>query len=601
MSWNRARLLATLDELRTFGDDNTLIECKRAEKGMPKKLGETLCAFANMPNGGTVLLGVDEHAGFRVTGIQDPAQMQKAVVSHCRKTVNPAPQLEFTEIVVAGSVVLAVEVASLLPSFKPATYNGKPYLRQADGDYRMNANDIRLLQISGLLESERKSFDMERYEAIGREQLDGELVASLLATARSASNRFGRVSDDEQLLQLMNVIDSSGNVRRGGLYALGYFPQTTEPSLSATAAVRLARTDSRARTSNLEHFDGPLPNLIDDVMEWIRKNTDSVQRYTAAGHMENHSEFPMTAIREFVANAFVHRDLGPSVDSGKKIEIRVTDTHLIIQSPGGLHGLSIDQLTSKELAKSAVNQHLYGLARYLETRDGQRLIEGEGGGIREALVAMQEAELRPPEFIDTGTQFKVLLRRGSRFNAEELDWLRENSAGLGGESYLKSPQKDLLVGLRRLESYSRARLCKEYEPLARSDVNKQIDALISAGLIEEIDHQLLLSGTAAAPLVHSEPRLDESVELRTSLREVLREDLASHASVDATQLAELGKNVPTVYAALNGDVGYSVKQLQLETNLSANQIRYALAPLLEQGLVTMEGGQGTRSTTYRQA
>ena len=159
---------------------------------------------------------------------------------------------------------------------------------------------------------------MERYEAIGREQLDGELVASLLATARSASNRFGRVSDDEQLLQLMNVIDSSGNVRRGGLYALGYFPQTTEPSLSATAAVRLARTDSRGRTSNLEHFDGPLPNLIDDVMEWIRKNTDSVQRYTAAGHMENHSEFPMTAIREFVANAFVHRDLGPRWIAAKK-------------------------------------------------------------------------------------------------------------------------------------------------------------------------------------------------------------------------------------------------------------------------------------------
>lgn len=62
-------------ELRVFGDDTTFVECKTAGRGVPDDIGETLCAFANMPQPGAIILGVSERKGFEVTGVEDPAQM----------------------------------------------------------------------------------------------------------------------------------------------------------------------------------------------------------------------------------------------------------------------------------------------------------------------------------------------------------------------------------------------------------------------------------------------------------------------------------------------------------------------------------------------
>lgn len=177
MPWNPNTLQATLDELRSFGDDTTLIECKRAAGGMPESIGESLSAFANMPDGGTILLGIDQHSGFQVVGVDNPAQMRKKVADFCRQTVNPAPQLEFTDISTEHGVVVAVDVSPLLPTFKPALYHGKPYLRQADGDYVMNGNDLRLIEISALHQSERTDFDLKIYEGAGNQQLDQAFVS----------------------------------------------------------------------------------------------------------------------------------------------------------------------------------------------------------------------------------------------------------------------------------------------------------------------------------------------------------------------------------------------------------------------------------------
>ena len=73
MSWNAERLAEMIRELRAFGDDTTLVECKTAAGGVPENISETLCAFANMPQAGAIILGVSERKGFEVTGIENPA------------------------------------------------------------------------------------------------------------------------------------------------------------------------------------------------------------------------------------------------------------------------------------------------------------------------------------------------------------------------------------------------------------------------------------------------------------------------------------------------------------------------------------------------
>jgi len=570
MTWTEGQLRETLSQLRAFGDDTTLVECKTAGGGVPKNIGETLCAFANMPQSGAILLGVSERRGFEVTGVDDPAQMEKKVTSVNRAAVKPAPQLEFTHLSLEGKNVVVVEVTPLLPSEKPANYDGKPYLRQADGDYVMNSNDLKMLELSALAERQQAHFDFESVPGTDADVLDGEVLTGYLKAVRGSRSRISKIDDDAQLLQVTNVTNSEGNVRFGGLYALGFLPQSVEPALGATAAVRLSRGEGVGRNRNLTEIEGPLPVMLTEAMEWIQQNSDTVSRYTNSGHLVDEPEFPPSAIREVLANALVHRDLGPSVDVGKKVEIRITERMLIVVSPGGLRGLSVSQLESPVLTKSPVNKRLYEIARYLRTEDGERVIEGEGGGIQEILAATREARLPKPRFIDNGVEFKVLFPRGSRFTEEQNTWLKGLQSG--GEQFTPT-EEDLLVELQNHGATSFQAITQRYTPLGEQACRNMLRKLVNAGAIVESDGVFSLSGES--PRQHSD------------------------FTARAESLAALGKNVPAVYQAIPPAGAVTLKELQATTGLSPAQLRYALEPLLDHAHVVMLGGQGQRSTTYR--
>lgn len=192
-----------------------------------------------------------------------------------------------------------------------------------------------------------------------------------------------------------------------GLYALGEYPQQHLPSLSITAAVQLSAQHDR-RTKDLAHLDGPLPALLDSAMDWVSRNTSSGIYYNEKGHAQDSQEIPMIAVREIIANALVHRSLFPITDN-KRVEIRLLNDKLVVTSPGGLWGVSSDQL-GKPNGKSAVNITLYDISKDTRTQDSSRVIEGEGGGIRAAQQAAQNHDwtLR---FYDSTIRFTAILER----------------------------------------------------------------------------------------------------------------------------------------------------------------------------------------------
>lgn len=573
MSWDEARLSEMLTELRLFGDDTTLVECKTAGGGVPEDMGKTLCAFANMPQGGVIILGVSERKSFAVTGVDNPAGIEKTIVSVNRASVEPAPQLEFFHLTQNGKDVVVVEVTPLMPTEKPAKYRGAAYLRQADGDYQMNSNDLKTLQFSALTESQQTHFDFKPIPGTDTSLLDNKVVADYVGSARQDRSRLSKIDDDAQLLHMTNVIDREGNLRLGGLYALGYIPQAVEPALGATVAVRLSRGDGIGRHRNLKEIEGPLPIMLVELMDWIRQNSDTVSRYTENGHLVDEPEFPPTAVREVLANALVHRDLGPSMDVGKKIEVRITEKALVVVSPGGLRGLSVSQLESPELAKAPVNKRLYEIARHLRTADGERVIEGEGGGIQEILLATREARLPKPRFIDNGVSFKVLFPRGSRFSETDNHWLADLQRE--SERHLTPTEEDLLVNLRSQGGATLQHIVQMYSPLGERSCRKMVDQLVEDSFLDHEDGVYYAAGEKGQPP-------------ESPLRSLVNEQM----------LQTLGKNVPAVYEAFGGEGQATIRDLQERTGLSQAQVRYALEPLLAAKYVVMHGGQGRKSTVY---
>ena len=585
---------AVLADMRKHRGDTTDVEVKRAAGGLPQSIGTTISAFANMPDGGLIVLGVNEAEGFSINGVSDPTGLEAAVVSTARNSVEPPPYIETATIDYEGLSVVLARVEGLPPREKPSRYKGKAYLRQADGDYVMSSADLHMQEVTKLNETERINGDTQQVPGTTLQDLDQELVSTFLRQVRLQSSRL-RDQDDQTVLRQLGVITPEDSLTVAGIYALGNFPQGLLPALQVTAAVQLPRDGGSARTQNLRHFDGPLPVLLDELMDWVTANLTTRQQYQPNGHLRNTLEIPPRAVREALANALVHRDLSPdTLGLGKSIQVRINNRVLTITNPGGLRGLTLSQITSNSPAQAAVNQRLYGIAKYLRIGDGENVIEGEGGGVKEILRATVESDLHRPQLIDTGVQFTANLWRGSAFSPEDSAWLARNSSG----HELTHLQKQVLLKARDGEHWDINTLRQEFSPLSSVEAEDQLSDLVRWGLVEtsfERSNSLQFTDERVPEVSKStHERAPSSSPSPTAAEAPSMNQPIADSSVKERKLS---KNAPQVLAALERGSA-TIPQIAAAVGLNHNQVRYALKSLEAHGRVFMDGGQGRRDTRY---
>lgn len=74
--WDASAVLTLIEKMRAHQGDSTGVEGKRGAGGAPD-LVATLCAFGNMSDDGTIIVGVDERNEFAVTWVTDPARVER--------------------------------------------------------------------------------------------------------------------------------------------------------------------------------------------------------------------------------------------------------------------------------------------------------------------------------------------------------------------------------------------------------------------------------------------------------------------------------------------------------------------------------------------
>src|SRR4051812_47964089 len=112
-----------IESLRRSRTDNVRVEAKRAERELPKRLWETLSAFANTRGGGVIVLGLDQETGFSVTGVQNAAKVMQDLASLCGQ-MEPSIRAPIDIHNVDGKDLIVAEIPETEIGQKPCFYSG---------------------------------------------------------------------------------------------------------------------------------------------------------------------------------------------------------------------------------------------------------------------------------------------------------------------------------------------------------------------------------------------------------------------------------------------------------------------------------------------
>ncbi len=410
-----------VERLRSAGGDTDDIEVKSSVGGLSPSLTHSICGISNLPEGGWIILGLDEHAGFTPVGLADPAALKQGLATKARACLPPV-QLTFTDAELDGKPVIVAKVAATAASAKPCRVqsSGQAWVRGWDGDFPMSS----LEEQAFLAQRAHPDFDQRPVLGSRTSDLDPALLALWAAMVKSLDpDGLGRF-DGEELLFRAGITTEDGSLSTGGLLTLGKHPQQFLPRFVINMSVE-SEDDSAIRAAETTTLTGPIPLMLDGALNWARKVFRRRTVPDDSGAVRDRWEYPLEGFRELISNALVHRDLD-EWSRGEAVEVRLAPTSLRVTNPGGLYGITLARLGIRGTT-SARNARLVELCRYARSEDGARVVEVLASGIPRILDLMSAEGLQPPQFHDNSLRFTAILRNAPlTVSAQLLDNLNDS-------------------------------------------------------------------------------------------------------------------------------------------------------------------------------
>ncbi|GEL25559.1 transcriptional regulator [Pseudonocardia sulfidoxydans NBRC 16205] len=418
-------LAGLLHTLRRFGSEPSNVEVKSGAGGFPSSLRETLVAFANT-DGGVIVVGVDEAAGFAVVDLPEVGQYRDQLVAMSSTAVTPPLRIETEFVQVEGARVLLAVVPALPADQRPAYVTSKgvstgAYIRTGDGDRRMSEAEIGLTYASRT----QPVYDRERVEGAVLDDLDRASVARTLERVRVGSAYLRDVDDATALHRLgaLSGPESSASPTLAGILTFGRFPQQFFPQLMASVVVHPHDADSvDTRFVDNVTLRGSIPEIVAECLATLRRNL-SARALNVAGGRTDRLDFPLAAIREAVVNALMHRDYSP-ITRGTQVQIELLPDRLVIRSPGGLYGpISEEDLGEIDVSSSRNAALAQLLSDTHLPRSEQLVAENRASGIPLMIAQARTHGLRPPTFESRVTHFTVAMGRSELLGPDVRAWL----------------------------------------------------------------------------------------------------------------------------------------------------------------------------------
>jgi ATP-dependent DNA helicase RecG len=473
-----------IEQLKDVNSDTTHIEIKSCQGGFPKRLWETLSSFANTPNGGVMVLGVSEtSSGIEVTGISDPAKMQKNLAEVCSQMVPPLRPLIETHRY-QGKLLVTAEIPEISYREKPCYYSGSglmsgSFVRVFDGDRQLTQYEVQ-----GFLDGRgQPRYDIDPVPGTSKEDIDKELLDLFMegVQARQSKTNAWDQADILRTYQVLTTDKGQEALTLAGLLCLGKNPQQFFPGLSVHV---LVYPDAREGVTGPQgerlvdnvKIDGSIPHAIPEIMRIIKRN---IQKRTVVRGLfrEDVLEYPELFLREAIINALVHRDYSP-LARGSAVQIKLFPDRIEVANPGGLFGPVTEDRIGEQGLQASRNSFLIKLLEDLPIPgDKFRLCENRGTGIPSMIEALRNAGMEPPQFIDSRNQFRVTSTNIALLNAETLAWLEQFS-----DIELSERQRFVLAYVKHRQRITNPEFCRLTHCDSRI-AGRELSALVEHGLL----------------------------------------------------------------------------------------------------------------------
>lgn len=384
------------------------IEVKAAGKGCPTRLFDTLSSFSNQDEGGIIVFGIDEREGFAIKGVYDAQDLQKKVTEQCKQMEPPVRAL-FTICEIAGKIIVSAEIPGVELSERPVFYKGVgrvkgSYVRIGESDEPMSEYEIYSYEAF----RKRIRDDIRTVEHARMQLMDVNRMKNYLDAVKTERRNLADNVSPEEILELMGIT-AEGVPTLAGIMTFSKYPQAYFPQLCITA-IALPGTEMGAVGNDGERFidnkriTGAIPDMLDEAVEFVRKNSRTKTIIDEDGHRNDKEEYPIKAVREAILNSLVHRDYSIHTEN-VPIRIEMYRDRMEITNSGGLYGkISIDALGKvRPETRNAV------LANMLELL---KITENRYSGIPTMRTEFFNAGLPAPEFSVVHGEFKVVMRNG---------------------------------------------------------------------------------------------------------------------------------------------------------------------------------------------
>lgn len=403
------------DICRTKSESQT-IELKTAEKGCPTRLFDTLSAFSNQDEGGILLFGIDEQAGYAVKGVYDAQDLQKKITEQC-KQMEPVVRALFTLCEIDGKLIVSAEIPGVDISERPVFYKGVgrikgSYVRVGESDEPMSEYEIYSYEAF----RKRIRDDMRVIKEAKRQFFDQKRMEEYLEAVRAERRNLAEHVSEDEILELMGVT-SNNKPTLAGLLTFSKYPQTYFPQLCITA-VSLPGTELGAVGDDGERFidnrriTGAVPEMLEEAVEFVRKNSRTKTIINDEGRRVDKPEYPIKAVREAILNALVHRDYSIHTEN-IPIRIEMYRDRMEIVNSGGLYG----KISIGALGKIHPETRNAALANMLELL---KITENRYSGIPTMRMEFMNAGLPAPLFSVVHGEFRVIMKNGYGNGAESM-------------------------------------------------------------------------------------------------------------------------------------------------------------------------------------